>query len=331
MIKMTARRVLYTASWIPVELVKKFLTTDWEIVPYKKGESDESIFNEPFEVAVGSIPKKVLENLKNLKYNIFQGAGVDWIDFDYYKQAGITLINCHANARTVAEHGFALILDQCKRVSISDRKVRELNGMWPSKDFNYELSIALSGKTLLCIGTGRIGQYIAKFAKAFGMHVIGVRRSRGDVENFDEIYIIDELNKVLPRADVVFTAIPLTKETKGLINLEKFKLMKKSAIFVNIGRGRVVDEESLYIALKKNIIRGAAIDVWYMYPWEQKEPPYKMANYPFYELENITITPHRAWTSDEVAEEIAKDIARKLDIIAKGEPIPDIVDLDKGY
>ncbi len=328
---MSNARVLYSVSWIPATLVRNFITTDWEIVEFDPKNYDEKIFEKPFEVIVGSVKKEIFEKVRGVKYNIFQGAGVDWVDYGFYKDLGITLINCHANARTVAEHGFALILDQCKRISISDRKIRELKGTWPPKEFNYALSIALRGKILLSLGTGRIGRYIAKFAKAFEMYTIGIRRHAGPVEYFDEIHTIDELNDILPRADIVFTALPLTKKTEGLIDLEKFKLMKPSAIFVNIGRGRVVDEESLYIALRDKIIRGAAIDVHYMYPWEQKEKPYKMANFPFFELENITITPHRAWTSDEVAEEIARDIARKLDIIRRGEPIPDVVNLDEGY
>ena len=314
------------------DLIRKKVKTDWEIIDIDPKNYDDSIFEKPFEVILGlNPPLEILEKVNGVKYNISQSTGVDWFNKEYYKQRGIILVNCHAQARSVAEHAFALLLDQAKRISVSDREIRKLDGKWPDKEFNTIAGLTLNNKNLISLGTGKIGQYIAKYAKAFGMHTIGVRRRNKPVEYFDEIYTIEELDNILPKADFIICSLPLTEETKNLINLSKFKLMKKSAIFVNVGRGGVVEEESLYLALKEHIIRGAGIDVVYRYPWLEKEKPHMIANYPFHTLDNITITPHRAWNTDEIDDAIATDLAYKLDLIAKGEKVPDIVNLDAGY
>jgi phosphoglycerate dehydrogenase-like enzyme len=183
----------------------------------------------------------------------------------------------------------------------------------------------LHGKTALILGTGAIGTTIANYLKPFNVKCLGIRKSRKSNSSFDLIGTIDELHKFLPLADFIIITLPLNKETENLIGETEFKIMKQSVIIINVGRSRVINEKALFNALKENRIKGAGIDVVYLLPWEQKESEKKMNNFPFHELENVTISPYRAWTSDYTFTRTAMDIARKLDLIANKQPLPDKV------
>jgi phosphoglycerate dehydrogenase-like enzyme len=147
----------------------------------------------------------------------------------------------------------------------------------------------LEGQTLLVIGTGNIGREIARKAKAFDMTVVGLRRHAGPEEYFDEIREIGALRAVLPRADFVVVATPLTDETYHLLGAEEFLRMKKSAVLINIARGDTVDEEALIGALRENRLGGAVLDVFHTEPLPEDSPLWTM--------DNVIVTPHNAGLS----------------------------------
>lgn len=148
----------------------------------------------------------------------------------------------------------------------------------------------LRGQTLLLIGVGAVGKLFAGYARAFGLKVIGVRRSAKTADDpVDEMHPPSKLPDLLPRADWVVIACPLTKETRHLIDADAFKRMRKSARLVNIGRGEVLDEEALIEALRSGHLAGAALDTFRQEPLQ--------ADSPLWDMPNVVISPHNASAS----------------------------------
>jgi phosphoglycerate dehydrogenase-like enzyme len=317
---------------------------NWEEL-YKKAKEEEKfnglidfVFKENFEnerdkieVFIGGfINRESIEKAKNLKLIQVPYAGVDTLPFDIIKEKKILVSNAHENALTVAEHGFALLLALSKNIVFHDKDLRK--GIWHGWLAN-EPNFEIFGKTLGIIGLGAIGREMAKRAKAFGMNVIGskkdINKDRELFKDFvDEIYPMEQLDKVIKKSLFIFISVPLTKETENLISERELSLMKDKYL-INIARGKVVNEEALYNALKNGILKGAAIDVWYVYP-QHNEKIYP-SKYPFHELDNIIMTPHSAGFTVESVQRNWLFTFKNVIKFAKGEKIENIVDPDKQY
>ena len=155
----------------------------------------------------------------------------------------------------------------------------------------------LAGKTAVILGYGAIGHRIAPVCRALGMSVVGIRRHEPP-EPIDSsgvhVYAWTHLHELLPRADVLLCVLPQTPETTGLIGAGELALLPPHAILVNVGRGRVIDEEALYHALADRRIKAAGIDVWYEYPKDEEARTHTWpSRFPFHELDNVVMTPHR--------------------------------------
>ena len=319
-------QAINAVSWLDTSEIKKQLQTNWKIVPIKAWQESEDLQAQEFQVFIGFKPRaELLRSIKGLRIHITPSAGYEWADPQLYSQLGIKLINSHANAIAVAEHAIALLFDQVKQISLQDRTIRENQGNWPPREITTTPSLALHGKTALILGTGAIGTTIAKYLKPFNVKCIGIRKSSNLNPSFDRIGTAKELPQLLPMADFIIVTLPLTEETENLIGEKEFELMKQDAIIINVGRSNVINEKALYEALRDKKIKGAGIDVVYLLPWEQKGREKKMNNFPFHELTNATLSPYRAWASDYTFVHTAKDIARKLDLIATNRPLPDII------
>lgn len=144
----------------------------------------------------------------------------------------------------------------------------------------------LRGETLLVLGVGEIGREVARLASAFGMRVVGVKRTPETLPFVDEVYPPDRLDELAADADAIVITLPLTDETDGLVSRRTIERLKPNAILVNVGRGRVVDEAALIDALRSGRILGAALDVF------ETEP--LPADSPLWELENVIVSPHTA-------------------------------------
>ena len=148
----------------------------------------------------------------------------------------------------------------------------------------------LRGQTVIIIGVGAIGKLFAGYARAFGLKVIGVRRSPQQADDpVDEMFTPAQLKDVLPRAEWVVIACPLTKETRNLVNADAFKRMKKGSCLINIGRGEVMDEAAFIDAIRSGHLAGAAIDA------HRQEP--LPADSPLWDLPNVIVSPHNASAS----------------------------------
>ena len=172
----------------------------------------------------------------------------------------------------------------------------------------------LAGRTIGILGYGRIGQQIARRARAFDMQICAIRRDVGQSME-DDLALLrgpDILDTVLERSDYVVVTMPASPETIGSFGEAQLRRMKLSAFLINVARAEIIDEDALYDALSRRAIAGAALDVWYRYPREPgKAAP---ATRPFQELPNVLMTPHvSGWTDgmlDERARLIAENICR---------------------
>jgi phosphoglycerate dehydrogenase-like enzyme len=245
----------------------------------------------------------------------------------------LSVHNLHHNARPAAELGFALLLAAAKSIVPLDRALRD--GDWSAR-YEGDCSQLLIGRHAVVLGYGAIGGHVGNLCRAIGMRVTGIRRhpEKTDRECPDVVTGIDALHELLPKADVVFLCLPLTPRTKGIIGRDELSLLPNHSILVNIGRGPLADEEALYQALRSRAIHAAGLDVWYTYPSSVEERCHTApSRFPFGELDNAVLSPHRAGhLADEESEMLrVRALADSLNAAARGEEIPHRVDLDEGY
>ncbi len=259
------------------------------------------------------------------------------------ERPGIRVHNIHHNAASAAEMAIALLLAASKMLVPADRALRE--GNW-SPRFRPELYCVLEGRRALVIGYGAIGVRIARTCAALGMRVSAVRRDPGKpaLQGAEEIHPVPALHELLPAADALLIAAPLTPETRGLVGPAELGALPPDAVLVNVARGEVVDEEALYTCLAEKRIRAAGLDVWYRYPvrehahWPGKadgggfDPIFPSA-FPFHELDNVVMSPHRGGSLGVADTERwrMEAIAAAANAAARGEPVPHPVDPVAGY
>jgi len=238
------------------------------------------------------LTEETINDLPHLKYIGVLATGYNIVDTSAAKRRNIIVTNVPAySTMSVAQLTFALLLELCHHVQKHSDSVME--GKWAeSVDFsNWDFPlIELSGKTLGIIGFGNIGKKVADIATVFGMNIIAASRHETD-QSERKNFRWAEINEVLAQADIVSIHCPLLPETKGLINAESLKRMKRSAFLLNTSRGHVVVEPDLADALNNGIIACAAIDVLSI------EPPAK--DNPLFKAKNCLITPHIAWATKE--------------------------------
>lgn len=243
----------------------------------------------------------------------------------------IRLYNLHHNASMTAEFALGLLFAAAKSIIPLDKALRD--GDW-RKRFDPENSILLEGKTALILGYGEIGKRIARVLKALAMDVIAVRRECERYhDDFALVYPISSLDSLLPFAQILMITLPLTKETENLIDQRRINLLPDDAILVNVGRGRVVNEEALYRALSGGKLRAAGIDVWYQYPKHEKDREHTFpSRFPIHELPNVVMSPHRGGFTRESDDLRVKALIHLLEQIQHGNvDNANMVDLAREY
>jgi phosphogluconate 2-dehydrogenase len=243
--------------------------------------------------------------------------GIDNYDIDYLDRRGILLSNTpDVLTQTTADTGFALIMATARRVVELANLVR--NGQWTQNLGPAHFGTDVHGKTLGIIGMGRIGEAVAQRGHfGFGMPVIYHSHSpKPAVEaRFDAGY--RSLEALLQEADFVCLTLPLTAETEGLIGAEQFALMRPDSIFINLARGKVVDEQALIEALRNGQIRAAGLDVFEREPISTDSPLLKM--------DNVVATPHMGSATHETREAMARCAVENLISALAGEKPANLV------
>lgn len=245
------------------------------------------------------IDKETIELADNLKAISTFSVGFDHIDTKFAKKKKIRIgFTPEVLNDATADLAFALMLDLLRRVSEGDRVIR--NGKW-KKVFGADdfVGLDLQGKTLGIIGLGRIGQILAKRAKAFDMNVIYYNRNHIGTDKEKKLKVkFTSFENLISKSDVISLHVPHTKETNQMINMKIFKKMKQSAFLINTSRGKVVNQVELVTALKKKIISGAGLDVFETEPISNKSP--------FTKLENVVLAPHIGSSTRETRDNMAR-------------------------
>ena len=273
------------------------------------------------EVIIGNIAPALIAGASKLRLFQLNSAGAD-----AYLKPGVLrgdVLLCNATgaySKAVAEHGLAMTLALQKKLPLY--RDGQNAHVWRARGAVTSIADA----TVLVVGLGDIGLHYARMAKALGATVVGLKRRPGEKpEGVDELYTTDRLDELLPRADVIFSVLPGTSETTHLYTAERFRLMKRSAVFVNCGRGSAVETEALRRALADGEIAAAAVDV----TEDEPLPP----DSPLWDLENLLITPHVAggYFLPETFERIVGIAAKNLALWLDGKTPSTVVDRKTGY
>ncbi|NNM03070.1 MAG: D-glycerate dehydrogenase [Nitrosopumilus sp.] len=257
------------------------------------------------------INKDTIDLAKNLKVISTYSVGFDHIDVNYAKKKKIRVgYTPEVLTDATADLAFTLLLDVLRRVSEGDRIIRE--GKWKEIYGAHDyVGVDLQGKTLGILGLGRIGRTLAKRAKAFDMKIIYHNRNRISKSKEKAMGVkYASFEKLVTQSDVLSIHVPHTKETDHLFNMKVFRKMNKSAFLINTARGKIVNEKELAMALKKNIIAGAGLDVFEEEPMNRKNPLIK--------LQNVVLAPHIGSSTKETRAKMAQITVKNLNLGMNG-------------
>ncbi len=275
------------------------------------------------EVVIGNLTEEELAAAPRLRWLQTTWSGVD----RYAKMASfpphVVLTNTTgAFGVMIAEHVVGAMLIFCRGYLGYFRNQQV--ALWHDEGRQK----TLEGKTALILGAGDIGTKTAERLKAFGMHLIGVRRSEGAAFSpFDELYTCSDLDALLPRADFVICCLPDTPDTRELLDGARLRRMKPDAVLVNVGRGSLIVTDDLAEVLREGGLYGAALDV--------TDPEPLPPEHPLWQMPNVLITPHVAGCSSghlgETEEKIVSLVCENLRRYFTGEKLQNVVDLALGY
>ena len=273
------------------------------------------------QVILGNVPAAMLHGSPALEWLQTNSAGVE-----AYIQPGVlagdTLLTNATGAYglAIAEHMLGMLLELFKKLELY--RDAQKSGAWQSQGAVK----AVYGSTVLVLGMGDIGGEFAARCKALGAKVIGVRRSpRPCPEYADEVHLLEDLDSLLPQADVVAVTLPGTDATRGLMSRERLAKMKEGAVLLNVGRGFIVDTEALCDALERGHLSGAGVDVT---DPEPLPPTHRLWNIP-----TAVVAPHISgfYHLRETHERIGGIFLESLRHFQAGEPLRNLVDFATGY
>ena len=276
------------------------------------------------DAAIGLCSPELLQNAVQLQWIQWLGAGVErCVQVPSVRERRLLVTNMQrAFGPSIAEHvlGLMLVLSRHLNTYITEQQ----RAHWADDSKDVPLMEDLEGRTLLVVGLGGIGTEVAQRAHALGMRVIATRASGRTGPDFvSYVGLPDELFKLAQDADFVVNCLPLTPQTTGLYNRAFFAMMKPSAYFLSVGRGRSTVTADLIGALTAHLIAGAALDV--------TDPEPLPADNPLWHMPNVVITPHVAANSpmaDEIIRALVRENVRRY---AAGEPMLSVVDVERGY
>lgn len=284
-------KILHTARYtgLPWEILKSvvpdgFSVETLEVLSY------ESLLRQcvdaDYLLVSGRLPidEGILSAAKQLKMIQRTGVGTEMLDVDAIRRHNIpAYVNAGVNARSVAEHTLTLILCCLKNIPRIDRQVK--SGVWKKQQTGLTCN-ELFGKTVGLVGMGAIGRQVANYLKAFGAKLLytDIYRLSEQLEKELSLTYVPTFKAMLTQVDVLSFHCPLTKDNQDMLNVETIKLMKDGAMVVNTARGKLIEPNALYDALKTGKLRAAALDVHY-------EEPIREA-YNLAELDNVILTPH---------------------------------------
>lgn len=296
--------------------VEPHLPSDIQVVYVEKDGSFEGDVSDAEVFMMWGAPdvefETVLQAAPRLRWMHTPSAGIDHLLTPAVRaRPNIIFTNSPGlHAIPIAESVLAFMLSHARK--LPELRAAQAERRWIAPDLHE-----LYAQTLLIIGLGGIGQAIATRAAAFGMHVWGSRRTPQAVPGVEQVVGMNAWRDLLPAADYVVIAAPLTPETQGMIDASALRSMRSSAYLINIARGAIIDEAALLTALQNGWIAGAALDAFSVEPL----PP----DSPFWTLPNVVVTPHCTWSSPRMRERAAEVFLDNLARYRQGAALRNVV------
>lgn len=310
-------KILHTARYtgIPWEILKS-VVPDGFIVKTLDELSYECFLREAVDadyfLVSGRLPidERILSSAKHLKMIQRTGVGTEMLDVEAIKEHGIPVyVNAGVNAQSVAEHALTLILACLKRLPQINQQTHQ--GVW-KKQQEGVTTHELKGKTVALVGMGNIGRLVAQMLQVFGAKIIytDVVRQSVETEQCLGLTYYDSFESMLPEADILSFHCPLVKENTEILNRHTLGMMKKGAIVVNTARGKLINPDDLYEAMRSEHLSAAALDTHYEEPIKEG---YKLA-----ELANVILTPHIGGLSYEAFHQMMADAVKNILVFEDG-------------
>lgn len=259
------------------------------------------------------IGREEIDCAPDLKYIGILATGTNNVDLKYAAEKGITVTNVSGySTQIVAQHTFAILFSLMEPLAYYDNYIK--TGAYSKQPLFTNLDRSFNeicGKTWGIIGLGEIGRNVAGIATAFGCRVI-YYSTTGNNNNSE--YERVEFDRLLAESDIISIHAPLTENTRHLMNNEAFEQMKNTAFLINVGRGPIVDENALRIAIDEGKIAGAGMDVFEQEPLPETSPLMQINN-----KDRLIMTPHIAWASKEARKRLMDEAIKNLDAYMKGE------------
>lgn len=311
--------LLYNFKPEQLEEIRK-LVPDWTIVSGKADTISQQQYREA-EVVCGwnSYVNEALNEGDRLRWVQSISAGIDRFPLDRLQEQEVFLTSASGiHPIAMAETLFAMLLSFSRNLHHAIRNQSQRS--WkPAEQYSQ-----LTGKTLGIIGAGTIGAEFARLAAAFGMKILGVRRSGAPRDNVDHMYTLEHLNEVFAQSNYVVNVLPYMEETHHLFNSERFAHMKSNAVFFNFGRGASVNTDDLVLALQEGTIAGAGLDVF------ETEP--LPSDHSLWTMDNVIITPHIAGWTDNYKQKMTDLFTHNLQAyMTTGKPDRNVVDYKLKY
>lgn len=315
--------------WSPRRMGEEFEAGLAHSLPSSVDYEGGDVAPDDYEVLVAGVPtEEQLDGSPALRALVVPWAGLPSRTRELALQRpGLEVHNLHHNAQPTAETAIGLLLAVAKRLLPADRALRR--GDW-SVRYGERDGVLLAGKRATVLGLGHVGRRVARVLEALDMDVRGVRRSPnpGEPREFGPSALCD----LLPTTDVIVLTLPATPETEVLLGRDELRLLPPGAILVNVGRATSVDEDALYEALTAGSLGGAGLDVWYRYPESEAERTSTLpSTRPFWELEQVVLSPHRAGHARGAEVLRAEHLAHVLGELAAGRGASSRVDVVRGY
>ncbi len=288
-----------------LKLIENNSNYDFEVIENINSEilKEKIVDCDGLSIKTAKLPGEIISCAKKLKIISRHGVGLDNIDLKKAKEKNITIaITTKANAVTVAEHVFFLLLSICKGMNMYDTAVKTGN----FKDrYTLPKTTELWNKNILIAGCGRTGQSLIKRCKGFEMNIF-VYDPFVTEQKINSLGAkkVDSFEETVKSMDVISLHMPLDEKTKNIINFDLIKTMRKNCIIINASRGGIVNEVDLNEALNQNLILGAGLDVF------EKEPPDK--DNPLLKNKKVFLSPHTATFSEECIKRMSKETIQNL-------------------
>lgn len=274
------KELLISAGINDIHVVESNKITPQEVK--EKASDAEILVASP--TAFAFLSKEHMESMPKLKLITTLSVGTDWIDLNAARERQIIVSNEKGvNAEAVAEHCFGLVLDLTKRITESDRDIRQKENCTPA---DY-MGINIFGRTLGIIGLGDIGKAVARIAGGFNMRVLGVNRSKTQVTGVDLV----DLQKLLQESDIIVVTVPSTSETENLLSVKEFQIMKSGVFIVSISREKIINKNAILENLEQGKVSGFGFDADII-GTIPKDDPWLKNN-------RVVVTPHSASMTEE--------------------------------